>query len=280
MKNTVKLMMTITLVTGFGMSAFIKPAEAQRRTGNRHSVASIDARSVTAEFSLVDVTIDGKPIDEDEKTKKNDKVGFFRGAIENYTEGKGTLCIAGDETNTSSDSDSDKFAPCRNGTVRGGYIFDSSGYLIFRGGSEAFTRDLSKSPFDGDLKAELFEAGEDPLFKDNPTAIAYSILKPGEDETGSVSSYRLLNLVGLDINQAVNSLKYILENNLLGLATPVVSGSGIDSYFLVGDVIIQNRFEHGVPVTAVPEPDTTIASLLGLGVLGAGSLLKRKVKQS
>ncbi len=274
-KKTVKLMVAVSIATGFGMSAFMESAEAQRRTGNTYSTTSGDQQSVLTQFSLVDVTRDGKPIDEDEKTKEDDKVGFFRGAIENYTEGLGTLCIAGMETNTSSDI----FAPCRNGTARGRYIFDSSGYPIFLGRS-SFRPTPSKTPFDGDLKAELFQAGEDPLFEDNPTAIAYTILKPGEEETGSVlsPSYRLLNLAGLDINQAVNSLKYILENNLLDLATPVLTSR--NSVFLVGDILVQNRFDQGVPVTAVPEPDTTIASLLGLGVLGAGSRLKRKVKQS
>ena len=45
-------------------------------------------------------------------------------------------------------------------------------------------------------------------------------------------------------------------------------------------IVLQNQIEEEIPnSTTVPEPSAT-ASLCALGILGAGSLLKRKMKRS
>ena len=95
--------------------------------------------------------------------------------------------------------------------------------------------------------------------------LRYSILRPGTAQP--VATYRLLpaaysTIPGFDTDQAVNSLPYILENNLLGRTRPVFSGFS-DTFTGVGtprlsslaDVLVQNQIEESVPV---PEPSGTL----------------------
>jgi len=277
MKNTVKLMMAITLITGLGMSAFIKPAEAQRRKGNTYSQTNEDEQFVGAQFSLVNATRDGIPIDD--AVGESNSIGLFIGAIENYAPAKGEICVGFIPDVCPLSSNSSPF----NQSSR--YFYDSSGFPIFKLSNPLSTTGI---PFDGNLLAQFVEPGQE-LYSPgySPASIAYSIFRPdsilGADEP--VLSYRLLNLDSLDITQAVNSLEYILKNNLLGAAQPVI-GRSTDprgnpiTRLGIGDALVQNKFEEDVHSTVIPEPDTAITGLLGLGVLGAGSLLKRKMKPS
>ncbi len=264
-KKTVKLMMAALFATGIGMSAFIEPAEAARRRGNDYSQTGEDEQFVQAQFSLVNATREGIPIDDDDRSLG---IGLFIGAIENYTPAEeGELCIDFIPDVCPLSSNSSPF----NQSSR--YFYDSSGFPIFR--SDAPLKPQG-SPFDGNLLAQFIEPGQELYGQvGTPTAaIAYSILRRDEP----VFSYRLLDLDRFDITQAVNSLEYILDNNLLGLAKPVI-GRFTDSGNLIvglgiGDALVQGQFH-----TVVPEPNTAITSLLGFAVLGTGSLLKRKIKQ-
>jgi hypothetical protein len=282
-KKTVKLMVAISIATGFGMSSFMESAEARKRKGNDYSQAGENEQFVEAQFSLVNATREGIPIVDDNISLS---IGLFIGAIENYDTVKegGEICRNFIPNVCPPGSNSSPF----NADTR--YLYDSSGFPILKS-----PLSLTGSPFDGNLLAQFVEPGQERYFViggaptiTSPAAIAYSIFRadsiPGADEP--VFSYRLLNLDGLDIRQAVNSLEYILENNLLGAARPVAGrfpDSDTEEPALVlgiGDALVQNQFEEDVPPTAVPEPDTTIASVLCLGVFGAGSLLKRKMKPS
>jgi len=293
-KKTVKLMVAVSIATGFGMSAFMESAEAQtadRRRGNTYSQMNNDETTLDFLFTLVNATRDGNLINDavvgtEEGTED---IGLFIGAIENFDQAVGRICFSSFEPNCAPGSNSSPFneGPRYSNLMRQRYLYDSSGFPIFNSNPPLTTQG---SPLDGNLLAQFIEPGQElygfPIV--TSPVIAYSIFTAdsiiGEDEP--VFSYRLLNLDSLDITQAVNSLEYILENNLLGASLPVFlsftdSDTGKPVLFLGGgDALVQNQFEEDVPSTAVPEPDTTIASLLGLGVLGAGSLLKRKVKQS
>lgn len=264
-KKTVKLMMAALFATGMGMSAFIEPAEAARRTGNDYSQTGEDEQFVQAQFSLVNATREGIPIDDDDISLG---IGLFIGAIENYTPAQGEICLVFFlQPDCVPNSHSSPF----NESSR--YLYNSSGFPIFRRDNPLRTTGI---PFDGNLLAQFIEPGQELYGQvGTPTAaIAYSILRGDEP----VFSYRLLDLDRFDITQAVNSLEYILDNNLLGLAKPVI-GRFTDSGNLIvglgiGDALVQGQFH-----TVVPEPNTAITSLLGFGVLGTGSLLKRKIKQ-
>jgi hypothetical protein len=296
-KKTAKLMVAALLATGFGMSVFIEAAQAQtldldtdtdvpeqlhRRIANEYSQTDEQQQYLKARFSLVNTTRDGIPIDD--ALGGTDDIGLFRGAIENYAPAQGLICLSSSipylEPYCAPGSSNYTF----NKSPR--YRYDSSGFPIFVSYSPLQT---TGTPFDGDLLAQFVEPGRELMsgqspFQglEKPAAIAYSIFRTnsilGADEP--VFSYRLLNLAGLDITKAVNSLDYILENNLLGAAQPVLSrdtdSAGNPRVNLgIGNALIQDRSE-----TVVPEPDTAMSSLLAFGVLGAGSLLKRKMKQS
>jgi hypothetical protein len=282
-KKTVKLMMAALFATGMGMSAFIEPAEAARRTGNDYSQTGENEQIVEAQFSLVNATRDGILIDD--AVGGNDSIGLFIGAIENYSPATGEICLSFSNDRQTDCNPSPSSSPFNQSSR---YFYDSSGFPIFRPSDPLRT---TGSSFDGNLLAQFLKPGQE-LYStfppSSPAAIAYSIFRAdsilGTDQP--VLTYRLLNLDGLDITQAVNSLEYILENNLLGASLPV-TGRNTDSDtgntitdLGIGDALVQKQFEQDVPTTPVPEPDTTIASLLGIGVLGAGSLLKCKVKQS
>jgi hypothetical protein len=259
----------------------MESAEAQRSRGNTYSHTNEDGQNVQAQFSLVNATREGIPIDD--AVGGNDSIRLFIGAIENYTRAQGEICLSVSNDNQPDCNPSPSSSPFNQSSR---YFYDSSGFPIFRP-SNGF-RTIG-SPFNGNLLAQFIEPGQElyNIRGNSPAAIAYSIFRadsiPGVDEP--VLSYRLLNLNSLDITQAVNSLEYILENNLLGASRPVI-GRFIDSTgetildLGIGNTFVQNQIEEDVPSTAVPEPDTTIASLLFLGVLGAGSLLKRKMKPS
>ncbi len=276
MKKTVTLMVAIALATGFGMSAFMESAEAQtaarRRRGNTYSQTNNDETTFDYLFTLVNATRDGNLINAAVVGTEDSRL--FIGAIEDFYLAEGRICFSSFEENCADGSNSSPF----NASTQ--YLYDSSGFPISN--SNDSLRTLG-SPFDGNLLAELVEPGIEQYSPSRTTTdaiIAYSIFRGDE----RVSRYRLFNLASVDITQAVNSLEYILDNNLLGLTQPVRddidTGSDQRIILSVGDVLVQNQFEQDVPTTPVPEPDTTIASLLGIGVLGAGSLLKRKVKQS
>jgi hypothetical protein len=253
--KTVKLMMAISLSTGLGMSTLSESAEAARITSNEYSGTSQDQTSLTNQFSLVNATRDGNPI-VDQNPENN--ISIFSNAIEDYTCGSGQLQI-------------------NSGRV----VRDSSNNPIF---VTRFTpEDSIYSSGEkctnfavGNLEAQLIES--DSTFANRRT-IEYRIINPEATEpersyileldfsnpTSSLGFFRgILFPSDFNLDQAVNSLTYILENNLLGFTEP--SNGGLT------EIILRNKIEK-----EIPDPSPT-ASLLALGALGAGSLLKRKMK--
>jgi hypothetical protein len=248
MKNTVKLMMTITLVTGLGMSAFIKPAEAQRRQSNTYSQTATDETRIDYQFRLVDTTRDGIFISDQEPNNEN--LGLFIGAIEDYTKGLGQLT-----------------------GIRG--TRDPFGNLIFRNSFNPEEELLDVGNLEATLVADPYEA--------NKNAIQYTILEQGTSRsilTSTLRSSEIDKIYNFDLEQAINSLSYILTNELLGRSA-LYSSNPQGRPDFQGSILSNGAIkEEEIPNhTAVPESDTT-ASLVAVGVLGAGALLKRKLKSA
>ena len=296
-----KLMIAVTSAAVLGMSAFMEPAEA-RGTGNGYSLPDGNEEFVDAQFDLVSTKKEGQPIFD----AQGNVVGRrFLGAIENYTEGKGLLCNVDNVKNIVNDLD----AICKNNSYLGSeynmyyYLDKKSGFPIFK---EPFDAD-ENTRFNGDLVAEFLNSGqEEPIFKDeffekhkdnenpfselfknNPgqNAIVYSIVEPGETEK-AVFSF-LLKQEDIPNNDrcqnvndkcgSLNDLEFILKNNLLGKAVPL---RAVNNPTFGGNktrLLIHNKFGEEVPVATVPEPSITLGAL---AAVGAGSLLKRKTKQS
>jgi len=255
-KKTVKLMMAISLTTVFGVLAFMESAEAQRRQLNTYSETSINQTEVISQFTLVDTTLEGNSIVD--QAPDNNNLGVFIGAIEDYTLGTGSLC--------SSDF---TFPECD--IASGNLNFGSFGNV-----TTGFFNPQPVLPGVGDLRVELI----------NDNLIQYTIFSPGNSvpPTRHILDFSSDQVAGnavrptirlpsnFDQNQAINSLSYILENNLL--AATKEAGSDFNL------IVLQNQIEEEIPnFTTVPEPSAT-ASLWALGTLGAGSLLKRKMKRS
>ncbi|HAX79543.1 MAG TPA: hypothetical protein DCY88_27865 [Cyanobacteria bacterium UBA11372] len=286
-----KLMIAVTSAVVLGMSAFIQPAEAAKKQGETYSQPSEDEQKIDIQFSLVNQTRSGQPIVAQPVEQENIVLGRrFLGAIENYTKGLGELC-------NTVDNEKDQSNPiCQTDSHKqGNYFFNSDGYPIFK-----MDFAPNATPFDGDLVAQVFKyrKGEKPIFinakedknlqqffgenTDITDVVVYSILKPQEDE--SMFSY-LLKLGDIPESEQcqnkgncryVNDLEFILKNSLLSKAVPVrtINSSGLPNQ---ARALIQNKFEQEVPVATVPEPSITLGAL---AAVGAGSLLKRKAKQS
>jgi len=255
-KKTVKLMMAVSLTTVFGVLAFMESAEAQRRQSNLYSETSINQTTVVSQFTLVDTTPEGNSIVD--QAPDNNNLGVFSGAIEDYTLGMGSLC-------------SRDFTPTQCTIPSGNLNFGSFGNV-----TTGYFKAEAVLPGVGDLRVELI----------NDNLIQYTISIPGNSvpptshildfSSDQVAGFPLRPTIRLpsnfDQNQAINSLSYILENNLL--AATKEAGSDFNL------IVLQNQIEEEIPnFTTVPEPSAT-ASLWALGTLGAGSLLKRNMKRS
>jgi len=248
-KKTVKLMMAISLTTVFGLLAFMESAEAQRSRGNTYSETSINQTDVLRQFSLVDITPEGNSIVD--QAPDNNNLGVFIGAIEDYTLGTGSLC-------------SSDFTATQCTIASGNLNFGSFGNV-----TTGYFNPQPVLPGVGDLRVELI----------NDNLIQYTIFSPGNsvpptmhildfssDQVAGTNFRPTIRLPSnFDQNQAINSLSYILENNLLAATKEADEG--------LNRIVLQNQIE------TVPEPCAS-ASLWGLGTLGAGSLLKRKMKRS
>jgi hypothetical protein len=243
-----QLMMAIALATVPVMSAFIKPAAAQTSTrratrpeGNEYSQPG--SPSVYVQFDLFDALSNGNPILDLEQ--KNDKLGVFFGAIENYNIGAGRLLV--DE---------------KEEVVR-----DTSGFAQFE---IPFTS--QNTLFDvGNLRAELIPSSKDSEYKGSEV-VEYTIFGSGKDGTIYQKNQRTLPCCNFDTKRAVNDLEYILQENLLDGAIATFQNSIIPNRFIGGKL-----YRTGIVTRNIPEPNTTIG-LLTLSVMSVGFLLKRKMK--
>lgn len=268
--NINKLAVATGLTSAIVLGAFVESADAQflrRRLGHTYSLTSGDEQTLTDQFTLVDTSLDGTTIID--QALSDPDIGLFVGAIEDYADASGTVSICPDFNCSSNLNSSPRF------------VYDSNGYPVFE-------QPVQTSPesFDGNLLAEFIPGGEDPLLRSvENDAIAYTIFN---QETGlEVSTYRLnlipedlANIPDFDRDQAVNSLTYILENNLLGnsdrmvyltesgFSEPYPTDENVTGLTRAGNVLLQN-----VSTTPVPEPVSMLGTLAALGV---GVLLKLK----
>ncbi len=244
-----KLILAASLATIPVMSAFMESASAQRAMPraltNTYSQTNNNQQSLISQFNLVNTTRDGNLITDAEIAPN---IGFFRAAIQGFTSGSGEVCV-----NSGGTSDFQPNCPPNPSTIR--FTRDSSGFPIINP-DKPFVPD--SSPYDANLRAELIG-----------NTIAYSILQPENNQP--VSSYTLdFSRFGLDQNQSINNLSYIVQQDLLGKATTVTTFRGNG-----GNALLQNRFEEDVPVK-IFEPSATLGIF---AVLSTASLLKRKTKK-
>lgn len=242
-----KLMVAMVLTTVAVVSALMEPAAAQRaRVGNGYSVTGTDEQNVDTQLRLFDTP----------DSNSSPLIGDFLGSVD-LERGNGEVCVG-------------QAAICTTGTQQGRYFFNESGFPIF------FRNFLpTRSQSNLNFRAELLTVADDPLqVRDYPSGvsrvIAYSIFQPGQ--TQPLFSARLTDFAAFDVNQAVNSLNYILDNNVLGRARPVIQVSDGVNILSIGDILINNR-----TVEQVPEPSLTVGAL---AAVSAGLLLKRKMKQN
>ncbi|GET36663.1 PEP-CTERM sorting domain-containing protein [Microseira wollei] len=253
-----KLMIAVTSATVLGMSAFMEPAAAQRVTsGNTYFNTGTDQESVIAKFSLIATGEDGQCTFD--AVTESPTTCLFTGAIQNYTLGSGSLRDVDRKIRVDSE---------------GNYI---SGVFNAR----------EVLPGVGNLKADINRNNSPAIFAGREF-IQYSIVAPaGSNQNTLVYGLDFLNPnfsiqnafrpadlklpVDFDKDAAIKSLSYILDNNLLGLTEGIGIGGSLNQ------IVLREKFEQGVPVASLPEPSFTLGLL---AVLGAGSLLKRKIKQS
>ncbi|MCC5640125.1 PEP-CTERM sorting domain-containing protein [Nostoc sp. CHAB 5844] len=262
--SIIKLAFAITLSVVPVILSFVEPAAAQRRLRtNTYSQTGSDQQNALAQFNLANTDRDGSEITD---SASDLRIGLFQGAIQDYISGNGEVCINGGNL------DFQPNCPASSNNI-GRYVLDASGFVIFNP-DRPFVPNTGII-FDADLRAEFIE--NDPAFEffgGIRNSIAYSIVRPGQIE--SILNYRLdFARFGIDPNQAVNNLSYILEQNVLGKASSAVTFTDGSIQLVGGDVLIQNRFERDIP-NAVPEPSTALGALAAVSI---GVLFKRKNKQ-
>jgi hypothetical protein len=285
MMKTMKLMMATALATATLVGTFIESAEAvSRGKGNEPSGSRTNQLDVNYEFELFTITPTGKPrTDEDDNSKNN--IGIFTGAIEEF---KGRISDIGGKF------EFDEVIIARPDLIDGGANFDP----LEENGQEL----IIDSPLTLDLTAKLISAGSSILLPNGTPAINIfggNNLSADEDRieytlTGNALEDRgiselTLIIAGLgDINdpiQAVNSIEYIIDKQLLGKVNNIrVSAiSSFESSKIYSDESTVSRPSTSKRiddrVVEVPESSTT-NSLLALGFLAVGSLLRRKMKES
>jgi hypothetical protein len=188
--------MTATLTASFVVSAFMQPVKAQLG-GETYDEMSYDQQNILFQLSLV-----RKP----DSQRKNRLLGEFKEAVE-VRFGSGEVCVT---------TDPNAQAPiCATGTQQGRYVYDAKGYPIL---AKPFT--VNKTLSNLTLRAEFFKAGQDPIIPNSKSdSIGYSVFEP--QKTEPLLMYRLVNLDNINTQRAVNSLQYILKNNLFKNALPV-----------------------------------------------------------
>ncbi|NEP09118.1 MAG: hypothetical protein F6K14_02495 [Symploca sp. SIO2C1] len=270
-----KLMIATALVTGTLLGGFMESAEAiGRRGGHGYSGGSSDFPEVEFKFDLFDINQDGKSIND---KNNRSKVGLFEGAIENFE-----FAIefgAGSEVF----SFSSLYYLCGRETVELTEPVEIKQICDSEDDSKQF-----KIPEILNLKAEI---GNDP--DDGKKAIIYSFVdadmnevfpRLGEDVFGLFDrsdaqftgfgdhfSLVLEDNPGIDKYQAINSLEYILSKDLFGKA---YQPFGQTDKGLIFEPIQETINSQSVPESNSPN------SLLALGSLGLGVLVKRKIRQN
>jgi hypothetical protein len=236
----IKLILATVLGTAALGIAFTESAQAYGSYSSRGQ----DSTTIGATFDLFDETTDGTPIVD---TNPLNDIGFFEGAIQNYDPtgniDSGSGIPVADILVTNFVPVANFQATLNSNTITYQILQQGNGSLI-----EQFVLDLTNIQ--------------------NGNFIV-------EERNNSDVIFPEINIANFNINSAVNDLSYILDNNLLGATNPVIDG------FTGGrDTILEEVVDNPVPpTTSVPESSTT-NSLLILGLLGTGALLKRRLKNT
>jgi hypothetical protein len=277
MMKTMKLMMATALATTTLLGTFIESAEAvSRGKGNEPSGSRKDPIEVEYNFKLYEITPTGVPR-KDEDKNNDPNIGIFTGAIEEF---QGRINKVGNERPFQFDlvNITGLFAePGEDIDIPNPLTLDLTAKFI-----------LAKNPISLPDGTPVFDLSGKNFFEATQDRIEYTLTSSALEDRG-ISELTLI-ITDLDsfddINgriQAVNSLTYIIENQLLEKVNYIrVSGKVLNSSkisasesFTDPGSIASRRIEDRV--VEVPE-STPTNSLLALGALGAGLLLKRKMK--
>lgn len=191
-----------TIATSQAQGTILDDEEEQSssRPGNQYSQTGSDAQSLSVQFNLVTLTATGDPILDTDTA--DSQTGVFPGAIEEFVTGSGQLPSVGDTSRV-------PFTPNSSPVTA---------TLLAR-----FVTDAESEP--------ILDLSSDPAF-DGRDTIEYAILLPGEIEPAL--RYRLdfgrpgFAIANFDVDQAINSLPYIFDNDLLNRTNALLpSGNNI-----------------------------------------------------
>ena len=198
-----------TIATSQAQGTILDDEEEQSSTrpGNQFSQTGSDAQSLSAQFNLVTLTAAGDPILDTDTA--DSQTGIFPGAIEEFVTGSGQLPSVGDTSRV-------PFTPNSSPVTA---------TLLAR-----FVTDAESEP--------ILDLSSDPAF-DGRDTIEYAILLPGETEPAL--QYRLdfgrpgFAIANFDVDQAINSLPYIFDNDLLNRTNALVQSG--NSIFAAGGLL-------------------------------------------
>ncbi|WP_169264632.1 MULTISPECIES: hypothetical protein [Brasilonema] len=252
MMKTMKLLMATAFATTTIVGTCIESVEAasSRGTGNEPSGSKINIAEVRYKFQIYTIDLAGNPRrDQDDNLTNN--LGLFPGAIENFT---GRIADANEDVKP------------------GGYFPEFVEEKI----TEPSTLNLKAILIPDDRRIEYILSGE-ALDSRGITELALIIRSLNDiDNYSGIYDFEDID----DPIQAVNSLEYIINNQLLGKINEIrVSSKTVSSTELIN----QNILRSGVikvektndRIVQVPESSAT-NSLLALGALGMGFFLSTK----
>jgi hypothetical protein len=268
----IKSLLIIALTTSVILGTIADPAEARRRS--RYSSRGQDQSAVGATFNLFDRTINTKGFEQpiiDSDADPN--IDFFEGAIENYF----ATLDPGDVSNFPNGFVEDILLPQGDSlpiaNLKARRSGDNIVYEILRQGDNFVVED-----FILDLKK---------ISNDSFSTTVLKLVESGEyDLDAPLNPNNTLTIPKFDISRAINDITYILDNNLLVATLP--SKIPTDQLNPNPDTVFQATDGINLPLdntnpptdnTKVPE-SSTINTLLILGTLGTGLLLKRKIKNN
>jgi hypothetical protein len=245
-----------------------------------YSEAGADFATVFNQFSISN-SIDGKFITD---SNSDSRIGVFTGAAFEQNFGRGRICTSG-VSEEPCINDRINPPPGFTNTSRFGdnssTLYNPAGFPVFSEPfivSSTFTTGTLTARRFGSIEEYLFEDGTGPLESVSPI-ITYTISNPSR----SVSYFLrdIDTISGFDRVKATNSLRYILENNLINRSVLVLPPSqpgavrGFPGNGLTGDIYITDRTRRSVnPPQSVPESSGALG-YLGLAAM-TGLWLKQK----
>ncbi|MGK7952505.1 MAG: hypothetical protein AB4368_27890 [Xenococcaceae cyanobacterium] len=253
-----KLLTVTALATGVALGTFVDSAEARRRT--RYSSNGQDQEAEGATFNAFDRTKNEQLIIDStivNGVDTNFTLGFFEGAIEDYTATGGQDLTSDREDGFVEDINiTPEDSPVELANFRASLSSDNSFilYEILRPEDNFVIED-----FILELNGERGKRTPDGDFEFN------------DARDGSFPSLFVENF---STNRAINDISYILNENLLTATIP--SQSPFEETPLA-DTLFLGAEEIPTSTNTIPESSTTV-SLLILGALGTSFLLKCQPK--